>query len=82
MVKSMVSFARRVPTDHAEVSSLRRSATEWLRAELYPDLETVVADMSVVVTELMANVIDHTEALAMDVVLDVADGCVTIEVTN
>ena len=78
----MTSFARRVSADHASVSTLRRDASDWLRAVLGPDSGTTLEDLAVVLTELAANVVDHTDSSLVDVDVRVDGEFVTVQVTN
>ena len=78
----MVSFARRVSADHAALSSARHSAVAWMHEQAGPECEAAAADMAVVLTELVANVIDHTDAADVDVALRVEDGRFVLEVAN
>ena len=80
---SMVSFARLAPANHAALSTLRRSASDWLAGELGSNAGEVIADLTVVLTELAANVIDHTDSETVAVELALADdGFVTLVVAN
>ncbi len=76
----MVSLARSVPSDHASLSGLRQSVSTWLNEEL--GAVSVVADTAVVLTELAANVIDHTDSPNIDVDLRLTAGHLTLHVAN
>lgn len=77
----MVSFARSFTADHEVLSALRQSVSEWLADQVESD-QALVADVAVVLTELAANVIDHTDAAEIDIDLRVGDADVTLEVAN
>lgn len=79
---SLVSFSRRIPANHVALSELRQAVSAWLNAELDSAHPTVVADVALVLTELTANVVDHTDAAFVDVDLEVVGDRVTIEVRN
>ena len=76
------AFSNRIGADHAELSALREEAALWLSQSLDESGDTTVADVSLVLTELAANVIDHTSSDSVDVELRVEDEWVTVVVLN
>ena len=66
------SFHASIPPSHFDLSSLRHEVRAWLDSR--PDSERPPsADVDIVVTELVANAIDHTDAPAIDLTV-VAEG--------
>ncbi len=80
----MSRFTTRCSTDHRRLSDLRATATDWLRDELADRSlpEHVVVDVDVVMTELAANVIDHTVSPWVQVAVDVGLDVIAVEVTS
>ncbi len=80
----MASFTTQFDADHRQLSDARQQLRAWLhggdRADALSDDRRL--DIDVVVTELAANAIDHTEADDVEVVVRVGTTWATIEVTN
>lgn len=83
MSTSLHSLAKRLAPDHVELSSLRTEVSSWLESTITEDDKAVlIGDIGVVLTELAANAIDHTESEYVSVVLHVDSSAVSIEVAN
>ena len=66
------SFHASIPPSHLDLSSLRHEVRAWLDAR--PDSgRPPSVDVDLVVTELVANAIDHTDAPEIDLTV-VAEG--------
>ena len=80
----MSRFTTRCDADHRSLSDLRGRLTSWLLTDdtgpLLPG--PLVADIDVVVTELGANVIDHTGSPWLQVSVDVGLDVVVLEASH
>lgn len=79
---TMSAFSSRIGARHVELSALREEAAVWLSQTLEESSDSTIADVSLVLTELAANVVDHTSSETVTVDLRVDDSSVTIEVSN
>ena len=78
------TYRRQFPATHHSLSDARASINEWVASAGRPVglPGTVAADVDVVVTELAANVVDHTSSPWFGVLIGVDARRVTIEVSN
>lgn len=58
----MREFSRSLTTAHGELTACRHDLATWMRSLPGLDGSTVIADVELVLTELVANVIDHTDS--------------------
>ena len=82
MGSTMPAFANRIRTEHVEVSGLRHDLSAWLTEYLGEGHDTAVCDIGLLLTELVANVVDHTASGFADVRVALDDGTAVIEVAN
>ena len=75
------SFHASIPPSHFDLSSLRHEVRAWLDARPDSDLPSSV-DVDIVVTELVANAIDHTDAPAIDLSVVAEGPTLRVEVAN
>ena len=75
------SFHASIPPSHLNLSSLRHEVRAWLDARTDIDRPPSV-DVDVVVTELVANAIDHTDAPVIDLTLVAEGPTLRVEVAN
>ena len=75
------TFVRSISRSHRELSALRLDIRSWLSDNDAVSGPSPV-DVDVVVTELVANAIDHTTTSAIDVVVSVQPDRVRVEVAN
>lgn len=80
----MPIYRRGFPATHRSLSDARAEINDWVgsssRPERMPD--SIAADVDVVITELAANVIDHTSSPWFGLMIDVDSDRVRIEVSN
>jgi len=75
------SFHASIPSSHLDLSSLRHEVRAWLDAR--PDSgRPPSVDVDLVVTELVANAIDHTDAPAIDLTVVAEGPTLRVEVAN
>ena len=75
------SFHASIPPSHLDLSSLRHEVRAWLDAR--PDSgRPPSADVDLVVTELVANAIDHTDAPVIDLTVVAEGPTLRVEVAN
>ncbi|MFN3214863.1 MAG: ATP-binding protein [Acidimicrobiales bacterium] len=84
MVAPMATFSHRIDADHRTLSDLRGTLLDWLglHCDEVPTAATTVGDIDLVVTELAANVIDHTPSPWVQVVVTAAPAALTVEVSH
>ena len=76
----MATFSRRVDADHRSLSEARAAYGDWLVAQgVAPQCRV---DVDVVVTELAANVIDHTMSTSVVIDLSVDPETVVVSVAQ
>ncbi len=80
----MVTYRNRFPATHRSLSDARADIGQWLGAVEQPVTvpEQAVFDLDVVITELAANVIDHTPSPWIEVSIGLRDDHAVIEVSN
>ena len=78
------TYRRQFPATHRSLSDARAAINEWVASSGHtaslPAL--IAADIDVVVTELAANVVDHTSSEWFGVVIGVEAQRVSVEVSN
>lgn len=79
--QTITSFAEEVPATHAHLSDVRRAIGAWLRAQGVVS-QTAVGDVEMVVSELGANVVDHTGSRTIRIALELSGDRVVIDVVN
>ena len=75
------TFTRSLSRSHMQLSALRHDIRAWL-ANSGAFSGPSAVDVDVVVTELVANAIDHTTTPTIDVVVSAQPGRVRVEVAN
>ena len=77
-------FTAKIPAAHHQLSEARVELSSWLRSKLSgrTNTEAIVSDVTVVVTELAANVVDHTTSDWITLRIEVAPTAVVIEVVG
>ena len=75
------TFTRSLSRSHMHLSALRHDIRAWF-ANSGAFSGTSAVDVDVVVTELVANAIDHTTTPTIDVVVSAQPGRVRVEVAN
>lgn len=82
MIPMTVSYSSQIPADHRQLSSARSEIGSWLETHAEPGVRTstLAGDIEMVVSELGANVIDHTSSpwLRIEVQLEARRAVVTI----
>jgi len=80
----MPTFSHRFDANHRTLSGLRGTLLEWLgkHRAAFPPAATTIADIDLVVTELAANVIDHTPSQWVQVVVTTTPSTLTVEVSH
>ncbi|MEM9466074.1 MAG: ATP-binding protein [Actinomycetota bacterium] len=76
-----LTFHRTIARSHLELSALRHDVRAWLE-RIGDAAHPSPIDIDVVVTELVANAIDHTSSSSVDLTLAVAAGRVRVQVAN
>lgn len=75
------TFTRTIARSHRELSALRHDVRAWL-ARLEESPGPAPVDIDLVVTELMANAIDHTASETIDLAVTVHAGRARVRVAN
>lgn len=78
----MTSFAEDFPATHLQLSDVRRRVGAWMRGQGHDEASILVGDVELVITELAANVIDHTMSPWIRVAVELPGDRVTIEVAH
>lgn len=81
-VKATLSnFSGEFPATHLALSDVRQQVGAWLR-ERGEGSDILIGDVEMVLTELAANVIDHTASAVLDITVELPGDLVTVEVSN
>ncbi len=78
---SRLTYHATIPSSHEELSSLRHDLRSWFAGCEVPD-DPPMIDVDLVVTELVANAIDHTDAPHVELTVRARPGSVRVEVAN
>lgn len=81
MKQTATSFAEEFSATHQALSDVRRQVGAWLRTQGH-DSAVLVADIEVVLSELGANVVDHTSSPWIRLAMELTGYEVTVEVSN
>ena len=81
MKPTSTSFAEEFSATHHALSGVRRQVGAWLRTQGH-DSSVLVADVEMVLSELGANVVDHTSSPWISVALELRCDRVIVEVSN
>ncbi len=78
------TYTMDIPADHRHLSDGRIESMSWLESNLgsRARCDEIVADASVVLTELASNVIDHTDSESIALRIEVHQTVVVVEVGN
>ena len=79
---TMTSFAEEFSATHHQLSDVRRRVGAWMRGQGHDDAPILVGDVEMVITELAANVVDHTGSPWIRVAVELPGDRVTIEVSH
>ncbi len=82
MTVSTARFTQQIAASHRELSDARPALVDWLRDGDVRIGDTLADDIVVIVTELAANVIDHTSSPWVRVDVSTDADRVTVEVTH
>lgn len=79
--QTSTSFAEEFSATHHALSDVRHRVGAWLRTHGH-DSSVLVADVEMVLSELGANVVDHTGSPWIRIALELPGDRVTVEVSN
>ncbi len=82
MRRTPTHYFDQIAADHSSLSDARGELDAWLRAGARPLDAEQANDIAVIVTELAANVVDHTSAPWVEITVALADDRATIEVAH
>lgn len=78
---TLATYQAVIPASHGSLSTLRHDVRAWLGRHTHERLPPAI-DVDLVLTELIANVIDHTDAEEVELSISVHEGSVQVEVSN
>lgn len=80
----MATFSRRFDADHHTLSTVRGALRSWLdvQADDAVTSDAAIGDIDLVVTELAANVIDHSGSSWVDIAVTISTSGLEVGVTQ
>ncbi len=78
----MPTFSTTIPARHEAVSRLRHDVRRWMHSDLIGAPPPTADDVGLVLTELAANVVDHTDAQWIEVEVVVKGQQVVVAVSS